>query len=110
MNIPSSSSSPKSPNRKISDSEFQEIMNKLEQIDEKLAKMIEKKEKENQKPEKMLDNTDMCLLLGITKRTLQRYRQKGVVPYYMMKGKPYYKPEEVQEALKRIVKDNRKSS
>ena len=66
--------------------EFRKIMNKLEQIDEKLSKMIENKEKENQKLEKMLDNTDMCLLLGITKRTLQRYRQKGVVPYYMMKA------------------------
>ena len=53
-----------------------------------------------------MDNADMCLLLGITKRTLQRYRQKGVVPYYMMNGKAYYKPEEVKESLKRIVKNN----
>ena len=84
--------------------EFREIMNKLEQIDAKLSQLTEKKD--SQKPEKMLENTDLCLLLGVTKRTLQRYRQKGVLPYYMMKGKPYYKPEEVQEALKRIVKNN----
>jgi len=90
------------------ENEFQKIMDKLEQIDAKLSKLIEKKD--NLNSAKMLDNSDMCLLFGITKRTLQRYRQKGVVPYYMMKGKPYYKAEEVQDALKRIMKDNRKSS
>jgi len=55
--------------------------------------------------EKLMDNADVCALLGVTKRTLQRYRQKGVLPYYMMRGKPYYKREEVQECLKRIFKD-----
>ena len=88
------------------DNSFREIMDKLEQIDAKLTKLTEKKD--CQKPEKMMENTDLCLLLGVTKRTLQRYRQKGVLPYYMMKGKPYYKPEEVQEALKRIIKNNNK--
>ena len=87
-------------------SEFQQIIEKLESILAMLNKLMEKKD--SSKPEKMLDNTDMCMLLGITKRTLQRYRQKGVVPYYMMKGKPYYKADEVQEALKRIMKNNRK--
>ena len=33
--------------------------------------------------DKLLDNQDMCELLGITKRTLARYRQKKLVTYYM---------------------------
>ena len=85
-------------------SEFQKIMDKLEQIGTILEKLTTKKD--SLKSEELMDNYDMCVMLGITKRTLQRYRQKGVVPYYMMKGKPYYKPAEVQECLKRILKGN----
>jgi hypothetical protein len=83
--------------------EFQQIMDKLEQIESMLKKLTEKKDVLN--GDELLDNGDMCAMLGITKRTLQRYRQKGVVPYYMMSGKPYYKASEVQESLKRIMKD-----
>ena len=84
-------------------SKFEEILVKLENIEEMLKKLS--KNKEMLKSADLLDNADICSLLGITKRTLQRYRQKGVLPYYMMEGKPYYKPEEVQERLKRILKD-----
>ena len=56
------------------------------------------------KSEKMLENADMCLLLGITKRTLQRYRQKGVLSYCEKNGKMYYKSEEVQEFLQKFNK------
>ena len=86
--------------------EFQQIMDKLEQIIAMLAKLSEKKD--NASSEDYLDNADMCALFGITKRTLQRYRQKGVVPYYKLRGKPYYKRDEVQECLKRIMKDRNK--
>ena len=84
---------------------FEEILVKLEKIEAMLKKLTEKKDM--LKSDDLMDNTDMCLLLGITKRTLQRYRQKGVVPYYMMGGKPYYKPEEVNESFKRIIKDRK---
>ena len=79
---------------------FEQLLEKLESIEAKLDE-----NKEVLKRKDLLDNADMCALLGITKRTLQRYRQKGVLPYYMMEGKPYYKAEEVQERLKRILKD-----
>ena len=86
--------------------EFEKIMVKLENIEAMLKKLTDKKDA--LKSDDLMDNSDMCILLGITKRTLQRYRQKGVVPYYMMNGKPYYMPEEVKESLKRIMKDNPK--
>ena len=84
--------------------EFQQIMDKLNEIETMLVKLTNKKD--SFKNEELMDNHDMCALLGITKRTLQRYRQKGIVPYYMMSGKPYYKPEEVQMCLKKILKEN----
>ena len=83
-------------------SEFQQIIEKLEKIETAINRISG--QKESQIKEKLLDNSDMCLLLGVTKRTIQRYRQKGVVPYYMMHGKSYYKASEVQECLKRIMK------
>ena len=46
-----------------------------------------------------LDNQDMCELLGITKRTLARYRQKKLVAYYMIDGRTYYKSSEVEAFL-----------
>ena len=44
---------------------------------------------------------DMCELLGVTKRTLARYRQKKLVTYYMIDGRTYYKASEVQDFLNR---------
>ena len=84
--------------------EHQQIMDILEQIVTMLKKMSEKKDILHS--DELLDNGDICVLLGITKRTLQRYRQHGVLPYHMVKGKTYYKAGEVQERLKRIMKGN----
>jgi hypothetical protein len=83
--------------------DFQQIIDKLGLIETMLKKLTDKKD--SLKSEELLDNSDICILLGITKRTLQRYRQKGILPYYMMGGKPYYKAAEVQESLKRIMRD-----
>lgn len=47
----------------------------------------------------LLDNYDLCRLLGITKRTLARYRQKKLIRYYMIDGRTYYKASEIQEFL-----------
>jgi hypothetical protein len=50
--------------------------------------------------DKLLDNQYLCLLLGITKRSLARYRQKKLIRYYQIDRKTYYKASEVQEFLK----------
>ena len=47
----------------------------------------------------LLDNYDLCRLLGVTKRTLARYRQKKLIRYYMIDGRTYYKASEIQELL-----------
>jgi hypothetical protein len=86
--------------------EFQQIMEKLEQIESTLEVLTGNKD--NLQKDKLLDNADLCAILGITKRSLQRYRQNGVLPYYMLHGKPYYKKSEVQECLKRILNDRNK--
>ena len=64
-----------------------QIMERFDRIDDRLNRL--------------LDNQDMCELLGVTKRTLARYRQKKLVTYYMIDGRTYYKASEVQDFLNR---------
>ena len=45
--------------------------------------------------EKMLDNFEVCQMLNISKRTLQRYRSTGDLPYQMNQHKTYYKESDV---------------
>lgn len=46
-----------------------------------------------------LDNQDVCLLLQISKRTLQSYRNNGTLPYSMLNNKCYYKAADIAALL-----------
>lgn len=46
--------------------------------------------------ERLLDNQDLCLLLNVSKRTLQRYRSSGELPYQTIYHKTYYKESDVE--------------
>jgi len=45
---------------------------------------------------KWLDNQDVCLILNISKRTLQTYRDNGTVAYCQINHKIYYKPDDIE--------------
>ncbi len=49
-------------------------------------------------------NDDLRAILRVSKRTLARYRQEKLIPYYMIRGKVYYKVSEVQDFLKKVTK------
>ena len=76
-----------------------QIMERFDKIEDKLGRM--NRQTSALDGDKLLDNQDMCELLGITKRTLARYRQKKLVTYYMIDGRTYYKSSEVKEVLNR---------
>jgi hypothetical protein len=78
---------------------FRKIMEHFDRIDETMQ--IKKKEVLPLDGDKLLDNQDMCQLLGITKRTLARYRQKKLIRFYTIQGKVWYKASEVEEFLKK---------
>ncbi len=48
---------------------------------------------------KWLDNQDVCEILRISKKTLQVYRDKGILPFTRIKHKIFFKPEDVQRLL-----------
>ena len=76
---------------------FTQIMERLDKIEPTLERM--NKLKDCLDGDTLLDNYDLCQLLGITKRTLARYRQKKLVTYYMIDGRTYYKASEVEAFL-----------
>ena len=73
----------------------------MERFD-KIEKMLERqnKMKECLDGDTLLDNYDLSKLLGVTHRTLSRYRQKKIIRYYMIDGRTYYKASEINDFLK----------
>ena len=73
----------------------------MERFD-KIEKMLERqnKMKECLDGDTLLDNYDLSKLLGVTHRTLARYRQKKLIRYYMIDGRTYYKTSEINDFLK----------
>ncbi len=49
----------------------------------------------------LLDNCDLAQLLGVTQRTIARYREKGLIHYYQTdeNGKNFYRSSEIREFL-----------
>ena len=74
------------------------LLGRFDKIDKSLERM--NKIKECFDGETLLDNHDLCKLLGVTKRTIARYRQKKLIPYYTFdNGRVYYKASEVEQFM-----------
>lgn len=74
----------------------------LEQLEKlfRAASIKEKKHANYLNGEKLYDNQDICLLLNVSKRTLQRYRDNGL-KYYTIFHKTYYKEKDLHEFIRR---------
>lgn len=68
-----------------------------------LKDLLEKTRKLQPKPvdEEWYTNRDVCRLLGISLRTLQNYRDKGLIPYSQVGHKCYYKIKDVEEFMEK---------
>ena len=89
---------------------MQKILDRLDRQDELLLAI---KTQGQQPPSlsegiRLFDNQDLCLLLQISKRTLQRYRSIGALPYKTLGKKTYYSEEDVLTFLSGHVKDFKK--
>lgn len=77
----------------------------LDGIKNALQKLLELTENATRKytpifnEEKWLDNQEVCLMMNITKRTLQTYKDKGVLAYSKLNRKNYYKLSDIQSLL-----------
>jgi hypothetical protein len=77
----------------------------LEKWFEKIMARFDRLEKKYEKPENprqtidgevVLDNQDLCMMLNVCKRTLQRYRSLGWLPYRKIDQKTYYMESDVK--------------
>lgn len=69
-------------------SDFADFIHRIEQL---IGNPPEKDE--------WLDNEAVCRRLGISKRTLQSYRDTGKIPYSMIGHKCYYKENDITDLL-----------
>jgi len=51
--------------------------------------------------EKWLNNGEVCEILKISPRTLQSYRDNGILPYSQIGHKCYYRVEDVEQIINR---------
>ena len=58
--------------------------------------------------ERLFDNQDLCIMLQVSKRSLQRYRSLGLLPYIMLRQKTYYKESDVMRFLSVHLQDLKK--
>ena len=82
--------------------EFISWMNRIIQRFDLLDELVKTKTTrlEGVDGEELLDNQDILLLLKISPRTLQRYRSNGMLAYYRISGKIYYKRSDVEQLVK----------
>jgi hypothetical protein len=72
---------------------LQELLDRLSAIEQRI-------EPKGESPEhKWLDNQEFCLLLKISKRTAQSYRDQQVVAFSQIGSKVYYKLADVHALL-----------
>lgn len=89
------------------DAWMERIMHRFDKQDKKLDKMSERRNMLD--GEYLLDNQDLCQLLNVSKRTLQRYRSSGELPFQTVYHKTFYKESDVQTFIRENFNKNLKS-
>ena len=77
---------------------MERIMYRFDKQDKTLDKMS--KHRNILDGELLLDNQDLCMLLNVSKRTLQRYRATGELPFQTLYHKTYYKESDVHTFIR----------
>ncbi|GAB6122494.1 DNA-binding protein [Bacteroidia bacterium] len=83
---------------------YEAMMSRFEAFARKVEVLCERHQDKALK--QWLDNQDVCIILNISPRTLQTYRDNGTLPYSQVNHKMYYRPEDVQAAL-RLIEEKR---
>ena len=77
---------------------MERIMYRFDKQDKTLDKMS--KQRNMLDGELLLDNQDLCQLLNVSKRTLQRYRASGELPFHNLYHKTFYKESDVHTFIR----------
>ena len=74
------------------------IMERFDRLENRITKPPEK-ERHKFNGELLLDNQDLCIMLNVSKRSLQRYRSLGWLPFKRIDQKTYYLESEVEKFI-----------
>ncbi len=78
-------------------SDFDRLVGRIEEIAEHIRKSENKKLSGNK--ECWISNREAMSILGVSSRTLQRYRNSGRIPYFIIGKKCRYRRSDVEQAL-----------
>jgi hypothetical protein len=85
--------------RAFMDAMADRLADRLDALEAKIDNVTKRQNRLN--GAELLDTQDLCLLLKASKRTIQRHRKNGVLPYYMIEGKVYYKSTDIHEFIRK---------
>ena len=86
---------------------FEVLCSKIENLADAIMRF--KQSEQNGKLSKWLDSQDVCTALDISPRTLQYYRNKGIIPYSYIGNKIYYEELKIASILSQGLITPRKS-
>lgn len=73
----------------------------LDHLVKRLEILIEKLPQNSNPSETWMDISETAKWLKVSQRTLQSYRDKGLLPYSQIKSKIYFRLQDLQEFLKK---------
>ena len=81
---------------------MRQIMERFDRNEQLIASLTSKELREVKylDGEQLLDNQDLCFLLKVSVKTLQRYRKKGILPYLLLDGKYYYRASDIHKLIR----------
>lgn len=85
----------------IEESVFEKMMERFGAFTQKVEAICNRNSDKSMK--KWLDNQDVCVILNISKRSLQNYRDNGTLPYTQIGHKMYYKPDDIERITPLII-------
>jgi hypothetical protein len=99
----------------IENRDFEAWMKRIMERFDHLENKIDKPDEQAQKAqtidgERLYDNQDLCLLFNVCKRTLQRYRTLGWLPYKRIDQKAYYMESDVKKFIEERAGKKRRLS
>lgn len=78
---------------------FKELNRKIDSIAKYVVEKLEDLELEKTLGEKWLDSHQVCRILNISIRTLQRLRKDKLISYSILRGRCLYKLSEIERGL-----------
>lgn len=90
----------------IDDNKFDNSMEQILKLLKEVLKLLKAKNRLN--GEDILDNQDVCQILKLSKRSLQRLRSLGLLPYMQIGQKTFYLESDIMDYIQK-QKDDKKT-